>query len=63
MAMADAAYRVLPYPRVPLYYLLWVGDAEFKPRIQVLVDRSIEQILAADAIWALINRVSSAWGQ
>ena len=61
MEMADASYRLLPFPRVPLYYLLWLGDAEFKPRIQVLVDRSIEQSLPADAIWALINRVSSAW--
>jgi hypothetical protein len=63
MEMADAAFQLLPYPRVPLYYLLWTGDSEFKPRIQVLVDRPIEQILPADAIWALINRVSAAFGQ
>jgi hypothetical protein len=62
MEMADAAFRLLPYPRVPLYYLLWIGDSEFKPRIQVLVDRCIEQTLPADAIWALINRVSAAFG-
>ena len=61
--MADAAFRLLPFPRVPLYYLLWTGDSEFKPRIQVLVDRTIEQTLPADAIWALINRVSAALGQ
>jgi hypothetical protein len=58
--MADAAYRLLPFPRIPLYYLLWGGDQEFKPRISVLFDRSIEAVLAADAIWALINRVSTA---
>lgn len=63
MEMADAAFRLLPYPRVPLYYLLWTGDSEFKPRIQVLVDRSIERTLPADAIWALINRVSAAFGR
>jgi hypothetical protein len=63
MEMADAAFLLLPYPRVPLYYLLWAGDSEFKPRIQVLVDRTIEQTLPADAIWALINRVSAALGQ
>jgi hypothetical protein len=63
MEMADAAFRLLPFPRLPLYYLLWVGDVEFKPRIQVLVDRSIEKTLPADAIWALINRVSAAWDQ
>jgi hypothetical protein len=60
MEMADAAFRLLPFPRIPIYYLLWQGDAEFKPRIQVLFDRSIETVLAADAIWALVNRVSRA---
>ena len=58
--MADAAFQLKPYPRVPLYYLLWEGDDEFRPRIKVLLDRSIEKVLAADAIWALINRVSQA---
>ena len=58
--MADTAYRLLPFPRVPLYYLLWQGDEEFEPEVTVLVDRSIEKVLAADAIWALINRVTTA---
>jgi hypothetical protein len=58
--MADTAFQLKPFPRIPLYYLLWQGDAEFRPRIRVLLDRSIEEVLAADAIWALINRVSQA---
>jgi hypothetical protein len=58
--MADIAYRLLPFPRVPLYYLLWEGDDEFEPRVTVLVDRPVENVLAADAIWALINRVTTA---
>ena len=58
--MADTAYKLLPFPRIPLYYLLWEGDEEFKARINVLFDRSIENILAADAIWGLVNRVSLA---
>ncbi len=58
--MADAAYRLLPFPRVPLYYLLWEGDDEFDPRMSVLFDRSIEQSFAADGIWGLVNRVSLA---
>lgn len=61
--MADAAVRLLPLPRVPLYFLLWRGDEEFKPRIRVLFDRSIENSLPADAIWALVNRVSCALAQ
>jgi hypothetical protein len=58
--MADAAVKLLPFPRIPLYYLLWEGDDEFKPRIKVLFDRSIENVFAADAIWGLVTRVSGA---
>lgn len=60
MEMADAAFRLLPFPRVPLYFLLWAQDQEYEPRVQVLFDRSIESCLPADAIWALINRVAMA---
>ncbi|MDA8141883.1 MAG: DUF3786 domain-containing protein [Desulfobacteraceae bacterium] len=62
VAMADAAFQLLPFPRVPLYFLLWAGDEEFKPRVQVLFDRPIESVLPADAIWALVNRVVMAFG-
>jgi hypothetical protein len=58
--MADAAYKLWPFPRLPLYYLLWEGDEEFKPRIKVLFDRPIETVFAADAIWGLVNRVSES---
>jgi hypothetical protein len=58
--MADAAYELLPFPRVPLYFLFWQGDAEFEPRISVLFDRTIEAVFAADAIWGLVNRVTIA---
>ena len=58
--MADVAYQLLPFPRVPLYFLFWQGDAEFEPRISVLFDRSIEEVFSADGIWGLVNRVSTA---
>ena len=58
--MADAAYKLLPFPRIPLYYLVWEGDEEFKPRATVLFDRSIEKVFAADAIWGLVNRVTQS---
>ena len=56
--MADAAYKFLAFPKVPLYYLFWAGDDEFGPRLSILFDRSIERHLAADAIWGLTNLVS-----
>jgi hypothetical protein len=58
--MADTSYRLLPFPRVPLYYLLWKGDDEFDPEISVLFDRSIEDYFSASAIWGLVNLVSFA---
>ena len=58
VSMADAAFRLMPFPRVPLYYLLWAGDEEFEPRFSVLFDRSIELVFQADAVWALVNTTS-----
>lgn len=55
MQMADVAFRLRPFPRIPLVYLLWKGDEEFPARLSVLFDRSIERHFAADAIWGLVN--------
>ena len=56
--MADAAFKFLPFPKVPLFYLLWEGDDEFPPDLKVLFDRSVEKHLSADALWGLVNLVS-----
>ena len=58
--LADAAFKIPAFPKVPLYYLLWAGDDEFEPRLSVLFDRSIESHLSADAIWGLVALVSEA---
>ena len=58
--LADAAGRLLPFPRLPLYFLMWFADEEFPANLKVLFDRSIEQVRPADAIWALVNRVARA---
>lgn len=58
LEMADAAYKFIPLPKIPLYYLLWEGDEEFQPHLSILFDRSIERHLSADAIWGLVNLVS-----
>jgi hypothetical protein len=57
LTMADISYKLRPFPKIPLYFLLWKGDEEFAPRISVLFDRSIELHLSADAIWGLVNLV------
>ena len=56
--MADVAYAFQAFPKVPLYYLFWEGDEEFRPRLSILFDRSIERHLAADIIWGLVYLVS-----
>ncbi len=61
--MADAAVCLWPFPRIPLFFLLWQADDEFPARIRVLFDRSIEDCLPADAIWALVNRVAQAFAE
>lgn len=63
MDLADVSFELRPFPRVPLYFLFWYGDAEFKPRLQILLDRPTENYLAADAIWALINRVIAGFSK
>jgi len=59
LELADAAFALRPLPRVPLYYLLWLGDEEFPPLFKVLFDRSIETCFSASGIWLLVNLVSS----
>ncbi len=56
--MADTAYQLYPYPKIPIYYLLWTGDEEFHPNISVLFDRTVERHLSADAIWGLVHLVN-----
>lgn len=55
---ADAAYKFMAFPKIPIYYLLWAGDEEFQPNLSVLFDRTIEQHLSADAIWGLVKLVN-----
>lgn len=58
--MADAAFRLMAFPKIPIYYLLWTADDEYSPRVSVLFDRSIESHLTADAIWGLIRLVTDS---
>jgi hypothetical protein len=57
LSLADAAFQFLPLPRIPLSFLLWLGDEEFPPLFKVLFDRSIETYFSASGIWLLVNLV------
>lgn len=56
--MGDAAIRLNPFPRIPVYYLLWRCNGEFPPRLSILFDRSIEIALSSPAIWCLVTLCS-----
>jgi len=58
--LADIAFELMAFPKIPLYYLLWEADPEFQSRISILFDRSIEFHLSADAIWGVVKLVSNA---
>lgn len=58
--LADAAFAFSPYPKIPIYCLLWEGDEEFPAEMKVLFDRSIEHHLQADAIWGIVHLVVKA---
>ncbi|MEE8315119.1 MAG: DUF3786 domain-containing protein, partial [Syntrophobacteria bacterium] len=49
-----------PLPKIPLGYILWLGDEEFPARVVVTFDGSVEQQLPLDVIWALVNQVGGA---
>ncbi len=53
--MADAGFRLRPFPRIPVYFLLYEGDDEFQPKLSVLFERSIEQVFSASGIWSLVK--------
>jgi hypothetical protein len=53
MKLADAAVRLHPYPRVPVVVTLWLGDSEFPPRADILLDSTCELQLPTDILWSV----------
>ena len=54
--MGDMAYQLLPFPRVPVLFVLWEGDDEFEPALHIRFDQTINrQLQNLDTIWALVN--------
>ena len=51
--MADAACTFNIAQRIPVAVLYWRGDDEFTPECRILYDRSIQEHLAADIVYAL----------
>ncbi len=53
LSYGDAAVKLLPMPRIPVIFILWLGDDEFPPRADMLVDSTAELHLPIDIIWSV----------
>jgi len=51
--LADAAVRLHPYPRIPVVVTLWLEDAEFPARADILLDSTCELHLPTDILWSI----------
>lgn len=58
MLYGDRAFGLDVFPRIPLVYLLWKGDREFSPRVQVLFDETIQDHFPLDVIWCTVSEVN-----
>ena len=48
----DMSLNILPFPRVPVVLILWLGDEEFPSTASLLFDSSCVSYLPPDIIWA-----------
>ncbi len=51
--IGDASFVLRAFPRVPLQYVLWEGDEEFPPSVQLLFDASVDHYLTLEDIVVL----------
>ena len=50
----DIAFELKVLPRIPLTFILWVGDEEFPPNASILFDSTAEYHMLPDALWAAV---------
>jgi hypothetical protein len=50
----DKAMRFLPFPLIPVTYVLWKADEEFPASVSVLFDKSIARWFELDMIFTLV---------
>jgi len=52
-SFGDVSFSLRVLPRVPVTFVMWQGDEEFPPSIQILFDRSIDHYLSLEDIVVL----------
>jgi hypothetical protein len=58
MLYGDKAFGLDVLPKILLVYVLWTGDEEFPPRMQVLFDETIQDHFQLDVIWCSVSEIS-----
>jgi hypothetical protein len=58
MLYGDKAFGLDVFPKILLVYVLWTGDQEFPPRVQVLFDETIQDHFSLDVIWCAVSEVN-----
>ena len=48
----DASICVYPFPLLPVTIILWRGDEEFPPRVDLFFDESCDHYLPTDVLWS-----------
>ncbi len=51
--IGDASFILNAFPRISLQYVLWEGDEEFPPSVQLLFDASVDHYLSLEDIVVL----------
>ena len=46
--VGDASFVLHAFPSIPLQYVLWEGDEEFPPTVQLLFDASVDHYLSLE---------------
>lgn len=54
----DKSIAMDVFPRIPIIYILWMGDEEFSTKAGVLFDASIGSHFTLDMIWIMVHEVS-----
>jgi hypothetical protein len=58
MLYGDKAFGIDAFPKILLVYLLWKGDKEFPPRVQVLFEETVQDHFPLDVTWCTVCEVS-----
>ena len=53
VAIGDTSFILQAFPLVPLQYVLWEGDDEFPPKVQLLFDSSVDHYLSLEDVVVL----------